>query len=88
MQNFFQNSAFGGNGLVSGFRDMGAHASTFYGSTGTDHLTFDRSFNALGHRHDFSLETQCRLHGYNGMGGLEQRTTFLDAYNNSPARGW
>jgi len=81
---FFQKTAFGGDGLVSGFRDCGAHSSTFGALAGRDHLTFNEPFNAFGQRHDFSLETSCRLNGFNDMGGLEQRVTFLDAYNNSP----
>jgi len=81
---FFQKPAFGGTGLVSGFGDCDAHASTFGPLGGQDHLTFNEPFNASGHRHDFSLETSCRLNGFNDMGGLEQRVSFLDAYNNSP----
>lgn len=82
MNNFFQHQAFNGNGLVSGFRDTPAHASTF--NNGVNHLSFHEPFNSLGHRRDFSLETRVRLDGFNQMGGLEQRTTFLDTINNSP----
>jgi len=78
MSNFFHKSAFNGNGFVSGFRDSGAHASTF-GMNGQDHLTFHKP-----HQHDFSLETAVRLNDFNEMGGLEQRVTFLDAFHNSP----
>ena len=82
---FFSRPAFNGHGMVSGYGGCGAHAST-PGPTGPDHLTFNQPFNAVGHRRDFSLETRARLGGFNEMGGLEQRTTFLDALNNSPYR--
>ncbi|MCF8229231.1 MAG: hypothetical protein K9G47_08775 [Bacteroidales bacterium] len=83
MENFFQKPAFNGNGLVSGFRDMnGTHVSTF--DNGTNHLTFGQPFNDQGDRHDFSFGTQRRLNEFNQMGGLEQRVSILDAFNNSP----
>ena len=65
MNNFFQKSAFGGNGMVSGFRDMPGHISSFNNNFG-NHATFQN-------RHDFSLETRVNLNGFNNMGGLEQR---------------
>lgn len=83
MSNFFNNNAFNGNGFVSGFSGTGAHTSTFNNDV-NNHLTFDKPYNSLGHTHDFSLETTVRLNGFNQMGGLEQRTTFLDTFNNSP----
>ena len=80
MANFFNKTAFNGQGMVSGFRDLDLHSSTFNSPSGRDHLTFhDRG-------HDFSLETNVRLNGFNQMGGLEQRTTFLDAYYYSPLK--
>jgi hypothetical protein len=41
MDNFFQDSAFQGKGLVSGFRDMDVHVSTFHDNY-NNHLTFDQ----------------------------------------------
>lgn len=72
-----------GKGLVSVFRDMNCHVSTFHNND-NNHLSFHQPFNSLGHRRDFSLETRVWLDGLNQMGGLEQRTTFLDIFNNSP----
>lgn len=83
--NFFQDMT-KNDGLVSGFGDIGAHATTFGPHGGPDHLTFHEPYNALGHRRDFSLETSIRLNGLNVMGGLEQRTCTVDTFNNSPFR--
>jgi len=83
MDNFFQKPLNDG-GTLSGFRDINAHTTTFGPHGPTDHLTFNQPYNALGHRRDFSLETSVRLNGFNNMGGLEQRTTLLDTFQNSP----
>ena len=80
MSNFFSKPAFGGNGLVSGFRDMDVHSSTFNNNFG-NHLTFQGQY---GQTHDFSLETRIGLNDFNQMGGLERRVGFLDSFNNSP----
>jgi hypothetical protein len=79
--NFTQQTAFGGNGMVSRFNDMpGVHVSSFNDGM-TNHLK-------IGNRHDFSLETRTRLGDYHQLGGLEQRTNFLDTLNNSPINRW
>jgi hypothetical protein len=78
--NFFDKPGFGGNGMISGFRDEPwGHVSSFHSGYG-NHVTSHYG------NHDFSLETRVRLGDLNGMGALERRMTVFDALNNSPIR--
>jgi hypothetical protein len=79
--NFVQQPAFGGYGTVSRFNDFPAvHVSSFNDGM-VNHMK-------IGNRYDWSLESRTRLGDYHQLGGLEQRTSFLDTYNNSPLNNW